>query len=338
MRWWLSVLVLGGALLAGSSARAQGAGDFETCRNAYVSNDFIEAESRFQALWDSLERSGKQTDQLLDVWMYLGASKLLRALRNDSKDPLTQEARDRLKADAGKLFEKVILQKPTYEPDGITFKVSVLDVFTKTKGRLQDVLNQRAIEAAKEKARQEQIERDLKAQQDAYVALLEAQAREVPTVERNSRWLALVPFGVGQYQNGKNVLGTIFFGLEMACIVGTGVTFGIYRYDIGRGADELVAYEGTRRTALLRYQFYTDQAETARLVNLSFVGAAALLMVAGVVEAQINFVTELTTTRSRPLPQKPPLPQRSGWFVPTLLPLVSEQGGFGGQLGVVGTF
>ena len=320
-----------------STAGAQGVTEFEACRNAYKSGDFTEAESRCQALADALERSGKPSDFQLDVWMFAGASKLLRALRMDSQDPVKAEDRQRLKEEAGKLFEKVILQKPTYEPDALTFKVSVLDAYSATKSRLQDVLTQRAIEEAKEKARKEQLERDLKAQQDAYIALLEAQAADRVVVEHHSRWIALLPFGVGQYQNGNPVLGTIFLGLEAACLIGTGVTFGIFRWDIAQGANELATYEGSRRAAIQRYTFYTDQAEIARYVNLSLVGATAALMIAGAIEAELNFVRERTELKPRQLPTKPPLPKHGLWVLPTVIPAL-ENGGMGAELGVVGRF
>ncbi len=338
-----AVLLVGAAVLGASVARAQSQVDFATCRNAYVTKDYREAEARFASLAKVLESAPKHTPQLLDVWMYLGAAKLGRALRVDSVDPIENGERQTLKADAAKLFEKVILEDPQYAPDATSFPTYVLDAYGDVKRSLADKLNQIAIAAAKEKARQEQIARDLKDQQDAYVKLLEKQASSESVVDHHSRWIALVPFGVGQFQNGKPALGAVFLGLEAACIIGTGVTFAMYRLDISRGAEAIADQTLTRRDALLRYQAYTDRAEVIRIVNLTFAAAAGLAMAIGILEAQIGFVGDTSAIRARPLPQKPPLPQRSAFVVaPTIAPLFGERSdgtlSVGAQIGVVGRF
>lgn len=310
--------------------------EFEKAKNAYVTKDYTEAEERFRAMLNS--GAIKNPQQAQDAQMYFGASKLQRALRTSDADVITPQKRAELKDEAAKVIEKLILDNPDYVVDPFTFDTKVLDLYSDAKKRLKDILNQRAIEAAKAKAAQEQLEKDLKAQQEAYVKLLEDQASQ--TVERHSRWLALLPFGVGQYQNGKPVLGTIFLGFEAACIIGTGVTFAMYRLDIARGAEALAA-DSTSHDRLLQYQQYSDRAGNIRIVNLAFTGAAALAMVVGIIEAQINFVPDAATTKTRPLPAKPPLPKRSAWFTPTIAPLVTERNGqldVGAQIGVAGTF
>lgn len=343
------VLAFGAAMATASTVSAQGAAtptsaDFEKGKNAYATKDFTEAEGRFKTLLDPQTGTLKIPAQILDAEVYLGASKLGRALRVSlDTDKLTNEERARLKDDAAKLFEKVILENPDYEPDPFIFPTSVLDLYTDTKKRLKDVLNQRAIEAAKAKALQEQRDRDLKDQQEAYIKLLEKQAGSESVVDHHSRWVALVPFGVGQFQNGKPALGAMFLGLETAFIIGTGVTFAMYRLDLSRGADAIADETLTRRDALLRYQAYTDRADIIRIVNLTFAAAAGLTMAIGILEAQIGFVGDTTAQRARPLPQKPALPQRSAFMVaPTIAPLFGERAdgtvSVGAQIGVVGRF
>ncbi|CAN5314211.1 hypothetical protein BH09MYX1_BH09MYX1_15500 [soil metagenome] len=337
-----AILAFGAAILAATNTGAQGSVDFDTCRNAYLTKDYKEAEARFEAMAKVLEAAPKRPAQLLDVWMYLGAAKLGRALRVDAGDRLENEERAKKKEDAGKLFERVILEDPEYYPDPTSFPTYVLDAYTDIKRGLKDKLNQIAIAAAKERARQEQVERDLKAQREVYVKLLEEQAAREEVTAHHTRWLALLPFGVGQYQNGKPVLGTIFLGLEASCIIGTGITFAMYRLDISRGADALVGNEGTLRDRLGLYQQYSDRASVIRLVNLSLIGATALFMAIGIVESQIDYVPDTTTNRARPLPKMPPLPQRTSWITPTIAPMVSEGRdgtlGVGAQIGLFGRF
>jgi hypothetical protein len=336
----IAAIVVGLGLATPSLAPAQTAPstqvdiDYETAKNAYAAKEYVEAEARLQKVVDP--SSGlKAHEKLLDAQMALGGCKLLRATRTVPTDPLTDAERARKKIEADELFAKIILDDPDYKPSPFDHPVAVLDQFTIVRTKLRDVLNQRAIAAAKEKARLEQLEKDLKAQQEAYVKLLEAQAQQ--TVEHHSRWLALVPFGVGQYQNGKVALGTLFLGLESALVIGTGVTFVMYRLDISRGA-EVLAGDSTSRDRLQIYQQYSDRASDIRIVNLVLVGAAALTAAIGIIEAQVNYVPDAVTSTKRPLPNKPPLPTRSAWVVPTFVPIVTEQGGFGGSLGIAGTF
>ncbi len=336
------LLVVGAVLallLSSASARAQTSqAEFEKGKNAYNAKDFTDAAARFRAMLDAAKEPLKESPLLQETEMYYAAAKLAREKRTDTADPLSSDQRAALHREADRALEDLVLANPAYEADPLVFPTFVLNALTDAKTRLRDVLNQRAIEAAKEKARLEQLEKDLKAQQEAYVRLLEAQAQQ--TVEHHSRWLALVPFGAGQYQNGKIGLGTFFLGLETACIIGSGVTFIMYRLDISRGA-EVLAEDSTSRDRLLLYQQYSDRAGTTRIVNLAFLGVAALTAAVGIIEAQINYVPDSVTSTKRPLPVKPPLPVRNAWLVPTFVPILTEQGGrvgVGGTVGIAGTF
>lgn len=327
-------------VLSGTAAFADERADFEKGRNAFLAKDYLEADARFAAMLDPTNGSLHSKEAITQAQMYWGAVKLSLGK----------------KGDASALFEKVILANPQYDPDPLSFPTAVLDAFTDTRSKLRDKLNQ----IAEENARNEAIEKARQAavakRQGAYVLLLEQAASEERVTTENSRWVAMLPFGVGQFQNGKPVAGYAFLSAEAALLLGTGVTFGMYRYNIGNAADALAADANTTQNDKIRlYQAYIDRANTVRWVNLSLVAGLAVVAAIGVIEAQLNYVPTRVTLKKRPLPTLPgapapndsPLPAPkidapSAWFAPTLAPLASVGADgrifFGAQVGVVGAF
>ena len=121
-------------------------------------------------------------------------------------------------------------------------------------------------------------------------------ASEEKITVRNSRLVALLPFGAGQFQNGDPVLGWTFLVTEASLVVATGITVPMYAYHRGRAED--VAAANDFRTA----QLYQDRADNIRTVNLSLVGAFAALAITGVVQANLAYVPETVETKKHDLP------------------------------------
>lgn len=322
-------------VLHGTAAFADEKSDLEKGRNAYLAKDYLEADARFSAMLAPGSGTLRSKEVILEAKMYWGAVKFGLGKKDE----------------AGALFEKVILENPQYDPDPLSFPTAVLDAFTDTKSRLRDKLNeiaaQKARDAAAEKARQEALAQ----RQGAYVLLLEKVASEERITNENSRWVALLPFGVGQFQNGRPVAGYIFLSAEAALLVGTGITFGMYRNDIGNATDALAANANTTKNdKILLRNAYIDRASTIRYVNLGLVAGLAAVAVAGIIEAQINYVPTLISVKKRPLPKLPDVPGAASprvdapkaWLLPTLAPLanVGESGRifFGAEIGVIGAF
>jgi hypothetical protein len=149
-------------------------------------------------------------------------------------------------------------------------------------------------------------------------------ASERSIVEKNSRWIATIPFGVGQFQNGSNTLGytfliseTLLAGTTLASILVIG-----YQYQLLE--DPTNSGEDISRNARLAYR-------------VQFATSWALLAVAagGVVEAQLNFVGQTERTEPRPLP--PELRKRGGNAGVTVRPWVRALAG-GAGVGVTGSF
>ena len=50
--------------------------------------------------------------------------------------------------------------------------------------------------------------------------MLEKMSSEETVTTVHSRWIALAPFGTGQFQNGKTTLGWVFFALSATFLAG----------------------------------------------------------------------------------------------------------------------
>jgi hypothetical protein len=183
-----------------------------------------------------------------------------------------------------------ILADPQMKPpDSLVFPPPVVERFLRVRETLHEEIRRSELGRV-EIARREAEERALKEKaKDARVRALEELAmREVVTV-RNRRWLAVIPFGVGQFQNGNSELGWAFLTSEVA---------------LGATALTALAMQTHFTLEAHRLQNPSNNAvlETWNtLLDVSawgFLGVAAL----GVAEAQLSFVPEVRETRIRPIP------------------------------------
>ncbi|MBX3233401.1 MAG: hypothetical protein KIT84_33945 [Labilithrix sp.] len=291
-----------GGLLLGSVgvARADARTDFEKARAAFNARNWADAEEKLRALLDP--KSGlKERTLISQSRMYLGASLLQQG-----------------KADAAKeVFEALVLDDPTFEPDPLGFPGPAIDAFIDVRSSLLEQIKtaqQNAARLAAERKAKEEADREA---QRAWLEKLKAQAGEEKITVRHSRVVASLPFGVGQFQNDQPVLGWLFLGAQVSAIAGTAVTYGMYRYARGRVNDEVGGlYQ-------LSEQWET-RANDLRLVNFGFtagfVGFAAL----GIVQAHIAFVPERAEKKPRELPPlAPSTPPRSSSLLRTLVPIVT---------------
>jgi hypothetical protein len=265
--------------LATAPAQADQRTDLEKAYSAYVGHKYDEAETRLRALLDPKTRGLMDPDTVADARMYLGAV-------------LVAEAR---KDDAGFLFEALLVDKPDYEPDPLRVSTEAIDAFLDVRARMRA----RLASIKSERARKEQEER-AKAEADrqreaARVAMLEKLASEEVVHHENSRWIALVPFGVGQFQNGRDGLGGVFLASEAVLAIGSGIGAGLSLAYASQANDAL----GRRDPAADQYQRYAKQAAWAG--NGLAVGFL-LVAVAGIVQAELAFLPERVEVRKRALP------------------------------------
>ncbi len=135
-------------------------------------------------------------------------------------------------------------------------------------------------------------------------------------VERHSRWLALFPFGVGQFQNRQVPLGISLLTGESLLAAGSAIGFALGLYNESLGYDALQKRTGTAPQ-------YAERAQEAAIVGNIFAAGFAAVVLGGIVQAQIAFVPEQVHIERH----IPPLPQVS------IAPLIRLD-----AIGITGTF
>jgi hypothetical protein len=147
------------------------------------------------------------------------------------------------------------------------------------------------------------------------IAELERLVATERVVRRRSRWVALAPFGIGQFQNDAPGLGVIFAAGQGLSLVGSLVS-GIIAQDLASPQCGTLD-AGTQQT--VDCGKLAGQFKTARTVNWVSGGAFAGLLLGGIIQAQVVFEAESTEIRNRP---------RSGSV--SLAPWVGSESGSGG--------
>lgn len=310
LRAILCAAALGLVLGASSEARGDELAELEKARAAYLARNYVDAEARFRRLLDPEKSLVKDPAVLAQARMVWGAVLFARGKRDDAQA----------------VFEQLLLAEPSFEPDPLTFPSDVLDLFFDVRTKIRDRLNAAAEASARREAERRAREETERRRAAERVRLLERLAAEEKTTVRSSRWVASVPFGVGQMQNGDHALGWSLFGVEAALLVGSLVTVPLYVNARTRALEE-VARRDPDRVA----DQYNARAATARLVNLSLVGALAGVGLLGVAQAHFAFVPERVEVKKRPLPETTARPR----FVPELGP---SPDGRGASVGATVTF
>jgi hypothetical protein len=285
-------------LLFGTPAAANPAGELQKAHSAYVAQRYDEAEARLRALLDPATGALKDPGNVADARMYLGAVLVAEGHREEAE----------------KVFEQLLREQPEYSEDPLLVKQDAIDVFIDVRARLRDLLAQR-IEENVNQANIEKARQAAEQQRAAMrVAMLEQLASEQIVIERHSRWVALIPFGVGQFQNGQIGLGATFFVAEGLLAAGSVVATGVALYNEGQVA---AAY---RRNDDTQFQ-YEDRARSAAWVSVALGGGFVLAAAMGALHAELSFVPQKIEIHQRAIP---PL---------SLAPIVGP-----GGVGIAGTF
>jgi hypothetical protein len=186
-------------------------------------------------------------------------------------------------------------------PDALVFPPPVVQLFLWVKqSMIADLRAMEDAEAKKATARAAALEKLAKAEQ-ARVRGLEKLAAEESVVIKNRRWVALVPFGVGQFQNQNTSLGWVFFATE-ALLTGTALTALTIQSHIQADLASVTA----RHESLTNAEWTEANArlqgwQTAlEISSYGLLGVAAL----GILEAQLSFEPEVRQTRKRELPKQ----------------------------------
>lgn len=204
-------------------------------------------------------------------------------------------------------------------PSPVVFPKPVVDFFFSVRAKLQTEINQQEQERfdrlREDWERNQRIVDELRTR----VAQLEREASKESVIQKNSRYLAAVPFGVGQFQNGNDGLGWVLLVSESlmagTAIAAVSIELGLHTQAQGGknvGAD-------------------TDAPKVARRVSSTALVAWLITSAAGIVEAQLNYVPE---TRLGERPRKDAGARRSGFGIS---PVVTAEPGTA-TFGLVGHF
>jgi len=258
--------------------------DFESARRNYDKQNYAKAARGLESLVGGAVPRATNPVVRLEARKYLGATYLFLG-----KDERAREQ-----------FRSLLEEDPDYDIDPVAFPEAVVQTFQELK---KEVSVQRARKDALEAARRQRERSDeveeLVRQQQRIQALEELAA--VETVEKvNSRWIAAIPFGAGQFQNEDRGLGIMFAVTESAFVAASIATF------IGHNSlrDENPAPSEIERARRVE--------RALRIGNWVSVGAFLSFAIAGVVEAEVRFKPVIRTTRKRELPDDIESPQTTG--------------------------
>ncbi|MEZ4286642.1 MAG: hypothetical protein R3A47_00480 [Polyangiales bacterium] len=266
-----TMLALAIALGVGAASRAHAdeLGDYDQALSAYQKQDYRQAAKLFEALVGGDPPRATNRVVRLESRKYLGASYLFL----------------QRPAVAKRQFEKLVTEDLNYFVDPMEFPADVVATFNAVK---KEALEREAARLEAEKAaRENQISKEKQR-----VAQLEALASTETVERKNSRWLAMLPFGVGQFQNGHRAGGIAFAVTESLLTVGAIATF--VGHNSLRG----------KTPANSEIEKAQRQERALRIGNWATVGTLGLTYLAGVLDAQLRFKPSVRSTRTRPLPDE----------------------------------
>jgi hypothetical protein len=178
-------------------------------------------------------------------------------------------------------------------PDVLMFPAPVVDRFIQVRETLLNELRAADVERIR-KAREHAALAERKARAEARrVRELERLARRETLVSKNSRWLALAPFGVGQFQNRDNGLGWVFLTSELS-MAALAVTSTVVISHLNLEASQAGNLESPEQVDARLRNWHT-------LFEVSSWGFLTLTA-AGIVQAELAFVPEFRDVRLRELP------------------------------------
>lgn len=218
-------------------------------------------------------------------------------------------------------------------PDSLTFPPPVVSLFLEVRDEVEALITKREQEQLAEFRRQAEAAAAAERKKQEKEQLLYKLASEETVVARQSRWLAMLPLGAGQFQNGDTTLGVVFLTSELllgaALITSAALHADAYATSVLYSQAKQSIPDNVRQT-------YDVTATLAVASTFALVGVTAL----GIVEANLKFRPErVLGVRSRPLP---PELQSSSRSEPEaralrLVPEVAIHPA-GGYLGLRGTF
>lgn len=302
-----SALFLALAVVMWATPRAARAGDeqeLELARGRLDAGLYAEASARFARLLDLEAAPCPSTPELTSEGCRLSDPAIVQKAR--AYFAIALVAQDRRK-EAAEQIEHVLRDNPQFTPSPAIYPQSVIELFYEVRAELAQELAEAARRRAEAERKRELEARTRRDANRRYLESVEELARTEAVLEHRSRWIAAIPFGVGQFHNEDVGLG-IFFGATEGVLGVTSITLALLHDDLA--ARGLQAVSGrTAEGEICTEQCRADlrsQVDTLRIANQVSFGLLALTAVAGIVEAQVSFDGERRGTRKRTLPPRPP--------------------------------
>jgi tetratricopeptide (TPR) repeat protein len=228
--------------------------------------------------------------------------------------------------EARQQFRQAILEDRQLEPpDPVVFPQAVIDVFLQVRSTLMDALRRQQDEDLRRSQLEAAAQRERAQRERQRVAELQRLAALETVVRKNERWMAWVPFGLGQFHNGDQTLGWLFLSTEMAltitAITATSIELGLHSQAQG-GRAPLDSSDLTNKVRVAH--------QVGTVSWLALIGVAA----AGIIEANVSYRSELPLgQRRRVLPDALRPPETTGFAPTDIEPLIGS-----GWAGVRGSF
>lgn len=249
--------------------------EVDKARSAFLRKQYGEVERRLGYFVQNAGEDARDHAVLPDAFFLLAAA-LFRLDRAD---------------EAHALLDAMAARRPDAEPDPLLLPPEVVDGFADAKGRVRERVAEQQKERERLRLEAEAARLREKQELDARISKLVKLARTESVREPHSRWIAAVPFGVGQFQNGEKGLGWVLLVTESLALVTCAATVVVY----DRAIDD--AYATRDQPGVSRQ--YLARATAARTVNVISALTGLAFGAAGLVEAQVNFVPEVTINRER---------------------------------------
>lgn len=261
--------------LAAPAARANDFDDFQEALQAYQAQDFERASRLFEALAGGDVPGTTDRPLLVESRKYLAACLMFMGRE----------------ADAEATFARLLRDEPGYQLDPLAFPEDVVRLFARVRERIERERQEAAVAEARarEQARLEELQRQI--EQRARAERLMSLARTERVEEVRSRWVAMVPFGVGQFQNDDAGLGLVL-AVTQGLLVGTSITTYVLHENL-RGQEPIPEELSDAEFA----------EKALRLTNQISLGLFGALAITGIVDAQLRFKKSRSYDRPRKLPE-----------------------------------
>lgn len=248
----------------------------EAAESAFQNGDFEEIPELLEPILEPEPRLSKvaariRARELLGVGLYFQAQ---QSTDSDERDALLERAR--------KQFLELLRERPDYELDSLLFPASVVEIFDSVREEHSEELQK-----IRETRKKRRTSLSGASSDTLYIER---------SVTRNIYAWNFFPGGIGQFQNGETVKGTLFAAGQVAA-VGTNV-FSFLQIQSLRNSDGTFQYEEGGNSAFHR-------ASRWRLTQYASIGVLVGVYVWSVVDGLSNYQpTEVEIrTRDEPPPE-----------------------------------